>query len=266
VFKRLRIAILLFILFVVAFNELLAGWRSRNWDDPLHVGIWLVNGDGSAATGRYLDTLDSSAFADIEQFFADEARTYGVELDRPFRIRLAGELDEAPPAAPGQGGWLDVLVWSLRMRWFVTGLHFSYDGLTPDVTLFAIYREGGDGVALDRSTALRKGMIAVANVYAIPAMHGSNQLVMAHEMLHTLGAADKYDFATGLPLYPAGFADPDRSPLYPQEKAELMAGRVALGPSEAATAHSLAFATIGPATAYEIGWAGTPPRLPPTIQ
>jgi hypothetical protein len=259
VFKRLRIAILLYILLFVALGQWLASWRSRNWNDPLHVGIWLVNGDGDATTGGYLDTLEGDSFEAIESFFAEQAEAYGLELDMPFRIELAGELDEAPPAAPEDGGWFDVLAWSLKMRWFVTGLHFGYDGPTPDITLFAIYREGGNGGTLDRSTALRKGMIVVANLYASREMHGSNEMVIAHEVLHTLGAGDKYDLATGLPLHPEGLADPDLTPLFPQRQAELMAGRIALGPAEAATPHSLRQVMIGPATAHEIGWTGTPP-------
>lgn len=258
--KRLRIAILLYVLLFVALGQWLASWRSRDWNDPLHVGIWLVNGDGNAATGSYLDSLEPDAFETVERFFADEAEAYGLEVDRPFRIWLAGELDAAPPAPPEDGGWFDVLVWSLKMRWFVTRLHLADDGPTPDITLFAIYREGDDGGTLDRSTALRKGMIVVANIFAIREMHGSNLMVVAHELLHTLDASDKYDLATGLPLYPNGFADPARSPAYPQEAAELMAGRIALGPAEAVTPHSLGQVTIGPATAYEIGWTDTPPQ------
>ena len=258
-FKRLRIAILLYILLFVALGQWLATWRSRDWSDPLYVGIWLVNGDGSAATGSYLDSLERDAFAEIERFFAEEGRPYGVELDQPFRIWLAGGVEKPPPAPPEQGGWFDVAVWSLKMRWFVTRLHLSHDGPTPDITLFAIYREGGHGGTLDRSTALRKGMIVIANLYATREMHGSNQMVVAHEVLHTLGASDKYDLSTGLPLHPQGFADPDRAPLFPQESAELMAGRIALGPAEAATPHSLRQVTIGPATAYEIGWTEAPP-------
>ena len=259
VFKRLRIAILLLILFVVAFSQLLASWRSRDWNDPLLVGIWLVNGDGGATISAYLDSLESNAYEPVERFFAEQAEAYGLALDKPFRIWIAGDLESAPPAPPEQGGWFDVLTWSLKMRWFVTGLHFAYDGPTPDITLFAIYREGGHGGTLDRSTALRKGMIVFANLYAIREMHGSNQMVIAHELLHTLGASDKYDLATGLPLHPHGLADPDRTPLFPQQQAELMAGRIALGPAEAATPRSLSQVIIGPATAYEIGWTETPP-------
>jgi hypothetical protein len=260
VFKRLRIAILLYILLFVALGQWLASWRSRDWNDPLYVGIWLVNGDGSATTDSYLDSLDTGAYQPVESFFTDEARAYGLELERPFRVWLAGRLETPPPAPPADGGGIGVLAWSLRMRWFVTRLHFSYDGPTPDITLFAIYREGGHGGTLDRSTALRKGMIVFANLYATREMHGSNQMVIAHEMLHTLGASDKYDLATGLPLHPHGLADPGRKPVFPQEAAELMAGRIALGPAEAATPHSLDQVTIGPETAYEIGWTATPPR------
>lgn len=254
VFKFLRISILLYILLFVALGQWLASWRSRDWNDPLYVGIWLVDGDGAAATRSYLDALESSAFEPVERFFAEQGEAYGLELDRPFRIWVAGELASAPPAPPEQGGWFDVLTWSLSMRWFVTRLHFSHDGPTPDITLFAIYREGAQGGALDRSTALRKGMIVFANLYAIREMHGSNQMVMAHELLHTLGASDKYDLSTGLPLHPLGLADPDRTPLFPQQQAELMAGRIALGPAEAVTPRSLSQVMVGPATAYEIGW------------
>jgi len=263
VFKFLRIAILLYVLLFVALGQLLASWRSRDWNDSLSVGIWLVNGDGSARTGSYLDSLETGAFAAIERFFAEEGQAYGLELGKPFRIRIAGPLDEAPPAPPDQGGWLGVAAWSLKMRWFVTSLHFRYDGPTPDITLFAIYQEGGQGGTLDRSTALRKGMIVVANLYASGEMHGSNQVVVAHEILHTLGATDKYDLSTGLPLHPLGFADPARAPVYPQAAAELMAGRIALGPTEAVTPASLAEVTIGPATAFEIGWTEAPPQAYP---
>jgi len=140
------------------------------------------------------------------------------------------------------------------MRWYVTRLHWSSDSPTPDVTLLAIYHDSEDGVALDRSTALRKGLIAMANLYAEPRAQGSNRMVIAHELLHTLGATDKYDLATGLPLYPQGYADPARSPRYPQAQAELMAGRIPLAADKAVQSRSLREVTIGPVTALEIGW------------
>lgn len=263
--KRLRIAILLFVLFVVALGELLAGWRSRNWNDPLWIDIWLVNADGSADTQAYLDGIGPEDFASIERFFASQGNRYSVALDTPFRVWVAGQLERPPPAAPDSASWLAVLAWSLRMRWYVTRLNLANDGPTPDITLFAFYRDSSDGGALDRSTALRKGMIAIAHLFARREMHGSNQMVMAHEVLHTLGARDKYDPATGRPLYPDGFAEPDREPAYPQARAELMAGRVPLGPDSVEIPRSLDQVVIGRETAREIGWIEAS-RKSPTIQ
>jgi hypothetical protein len=85
-------------------------------------------------------------------------------------------------------------------------------------------------------------------------MLGSNDVVIAHELLHTLGATDKYDLATGLPSHPAGYAEPERAPLHPQSHAELMGGRIPLSGSRAETPESLRRVVIGPATAREIGW------------
>ena len=260
-FRRFRIAILLYILLFVALGQFLAARRSTDWNSPLWVNVYLVNEQDSPETERYLDSLEPDAFAGIERFFAAEAGRYGVALEEPFRIHLADRLESAPPAAPVDDGWLAVVAWSLRMRWFVTRLHWSSDSPTPDISLFAIYEDGGHGGALDRSTALRKGMIAVARLYAERRMHGSNQMIVAHELLHTLGASDKYNFASGLPMHPAGYAAPDAKPRYPQAKAELMAGRIPLDRDAAAVPESLAQVVIGPATAFEIGWIEDLPQV-----
>jgi hypothetical protein len=260
VLKRFRIAILLYILLFVALGELLARLRATDWDDTLWVDIYVVNGAGSEATEAYLDALAPDAFAAVERFFADQAQAHGLVIERPFGIRVAGKLERALPRVPDAPGMLGAIAFSLKMRWFATRLHWSIDGPAPDITLFAIYHDADSGVVLDRSTALRKGMLALANLFASRSAGGSNQLVVAHELLHTLGATDKYELATGQPLYPLGFADPNRKPLYPQSRAELMAGRVPIDAHDSIMPSSLASVVIGPATAREIGWqdaAGT---------
>jgi len=80
-----------------------------------------------------------------------------------------------------------------------------------------------------------------------------NNFVIAHELLHTVGATDKYD-ANGQPLNPTGLADPNSQPPYPQYKAEIMGGRVALTPNRAEIPKGLEEAVVGYATAAEIGW------------
>jgi len=70
--------------------------------------------------------------------------------------------------------------------------------------------------------------------------------------LHTLGATDKYDLATGYPFVPEGLAEPDRKPIFPQRYAEIMGGRIALARDDAIVPESLKLAVIGPLTASEI--------------
>ena len=79
-------------------------------------------------------------------------------------------------------------------------------------------------------------------------------MVITHELLHTLGATDKYDLATNQPLYPEGYAEPDQQPLFPQEKAEIMAGRIPLSETKAAMPEGLTHTLIGEKTAREIKW------------
>jgi hypothetical protein len=252
--KRIRIAVLLYILLFVAVGDFLTSRRAVSWDDSLWVDVYLL---GSAASQAYIGTLQPDAFEVIETFFAEQGAAYGIDIDSPFRIRVAGQLDRQLPRVPEESGFVSTIIWSLRMRWLVTRLHWNADGPTPDITVFAVYHDNDPNLAIDRSTALQKGMIVVANLYGQRLARGSNQMVIAHELLHTLGATDKYDRATGLPLFPIGFANADRDPLYPQASAELMGGRIPVSATEAAIPNSLSQVVIGPETALEIGWNET---------
>ena len=107
---------------------------------------------------------------------------------------------------------------------------------------------------LAHSLGLQKGTIGVVNAFASPRQAGSNKVIIAHELLHTLGASDKYDPATGQPLFPGGYAKPEASPQLPQELAELMGGRIPLSTTESRIPSSLDEVIIGPATGQEIRW------------
>ena len=89
-------------------------------------------------------------------------------------------------------------------------------------------------------------------------MTGANDVVIAHELLHTVGATDKYDPVTDAPRLPDGLGDPQQQPLYPQRYAELMAGRRMLAPDRWRQPSSLDEVVVGRATALEIRWARTP--------
>ena len=66
--RNLRYLILLLILLAVAVSELLDKTRTTSWEHPLWVRVYAVNGDGRAATDRYIEQLDSNDFDTIETF------------------------------------------------------------------------------------------------------------------------------------------------------------------------------------------------------
>jgi hypothetical protein len=231
-------------------------WRDRlvthSWKEPLWVGIYPLNGDGTAQAQRYLDSLTPQSFAAIEEFFAREARRYGVALAAPVHVELYPPGTQLPPALSRDAGPLGIAWWSLKLRWYA--MHASrVPGRAPSrIRLFVLYHDPSTLPVAPDSHGLQKGLVGVVHVFAAAEMNGSNNIVIAHELLHTVGATDKYDLATGAPLFPSGYGDRDRVPLYPQEEAELMAGRRALSPREFEMPRSLQEVVVGPETAREI--------------
>jgi len=95
-------------------------------------------------------------------------------------------------------------------------------------------------------------MIGIVNAYAGRREASFNNVIIAHEFLHTLGATDKYDPENGLPSFPLGFAEPERNPRYPQRFAEIMGGRIPLADDDAVIPDDLKKVVIGRQTAEEI--------------
>jgi hypothetical protein len=244
--------VLLYVLLFVAAAQFFAARHTTDWDAPLWVDVYVVAGDSEETTQRYLDHLSADEFADAQAFLAREAKRYDVALEQPFRLRIVGQ--HAEPLPELRPGVIGVLWWSLRMRWLATRLQWEREGPSGDIVVFAVFHEPADGIALDRSTALEKGLIAVANLFADREARATNQVVLAHELLHTLGATDKYALASNAPLFPHGYAAPEAKPLLPQTKAELMAGRIPLDELTAEMPNTLRDVVIGPTTAREIGW------------
>ena len=251
--KRLRIAVLLYVLLFVAAGQYFAAKNATDWDAPLWVDIYTVAGDDRSATRSFIESLRPTEFSAAEQFFAREARRYGITLEQPFKLRIVGEYGGELPQLDPSSGPLGVLAWSQRMRWLATRLRWQA-GPSGDIIVFAVFHEPTRGVAVDRSTALDKGFVAIAHLFADREAQATNEIVLAHELLHTLRATDKYSLTTNAPSYPDGYAAPDARPLLPQKKAELMAGRIALDEQRAEMPSDLDEVVIGAATAREIGW------------
>jgi hypothetical protein len=120
--------------------------------------------------------------------------------------------------------------------------------------MFVLYHDPATLDVAPDSHGLQKGLVGVVHAFAAREMTGSNDIVIAHELLHTVGATDKYDLATDQPLDPAGYGDPGQQPLFPQMRAEIMAVRRALSPQESEMPRNLASEVVGPATALEVHW------------
>ncbi|OWQ86244.1 hypothetical protein CDN99_20630 [Roseateles aquatilis] len=252
-FKAIRILILLGILVTAAGTTLIGRWQAQSWKRPQVVTLYPINAAGDAATEAYLQRLDESDFARLEPYFQDQARRHGVALSQPIRIVLGRRVSALPPAPPRDRGVLAAISWSLRMRWWAWR-ETPPSSPVPDVKLFLMYHPPDFSGALPHSIGLEKGRLGLAHLFAARAQQGANEVVIAHETLHTFSATDKYDPATLMPLPPDGYAEPDREPLLPQARAELMAGRIPLRNGEARIPDGLAQTVIGPATAREIGW------------
>ncbi|MEW6271144.1 MAG: hypothetical protein AB1689_17820 [Thermodesulfobacteriota bacterium] len=254
-FRSLRIAVLLVILLVVAVGTWQAKMRIAEWDVPLRVVVYPIAGDDSAATRSYVASVDAATYQPVERYVGEEAERYGIRTSfgQPLRIRVAPRVDALPPPPPIGGNVLQVMWWSLALRWWAWSVD-TYEGLEPDVQLFVVYHDPRERDTLEHSLGLEKGRIGVVNAFASDAMAGMNNVVVAHELLHTLGASDKYDAGTMQPVFPDGYARPDLEPRHPQRFAEIMAGRIPVSDSEAAMPPSLNATLIGEATAREINW------------
>lgn len=252
-FKIFRIFILLLVLAAVALGTWRSKMRSVEWKYALPVNVFLVNGDGREATAEYLRGLKADDFKPIELFMKEEAERYGRASSASIDIRLGGILSAQPPAPPRQGSALEVMFWSLKMRWWAYR-NADVKGPGTQVKLFLLYFDPALTGRVGHSTGLQKGLLGRVNVFATPAMAMQNNVVISHELLHTLGATDKYDPATNLPLYPDGYAMPEQTPLLPQRYAEIMAGRIPLSQTAAEIPSTLNDALIGEKTAREINW------------
>jgi hypothetical protein len=250
--RKLRILIALLVLFFVASTAMLTRFRTTDWDNTLYVTIYPVNGDQSSASSSYIKSLSDESFADIEQYFARQALAYRDIQEKPFTISLAPEVMEVPPSPPHGGNVLQIMYWSMTMRYWAW-THNTQSGPAPDIQIYVVYYDPKVYDHVGHSFGLQKGLVGVVNAFSGRAEGKRNNVVIAHELLHTLGATDKYDLSNNQPLYPIGYADPEQQPRYPQKRAEIMAGRIPITAQHAEQPDHLNQTTIGQATAIETG-------------
>ncbi len=251
-FRRFRIAILSLILLIVALNAYWIDKRIFMWVTTLHVVIYPINADNSNEVQEYIDSLEKKDFDPIENFMREEAELCGLKIDEPIAIHVAPEIKEMPPSLPEKRDAMDAILWSLKTRYWSWQTD-TYD-VPGDVKIYVLYRTFKNEDVREISLGLQKGKIGIVQAPATDTLINQTFLAIAHEMLHTFGATDKYDYETLLPIYPDGFAEPGQKPLYPQRMAEIMAGVIPVSKTEFKKPKNLDEVTLGRKTCSEIKW------------
>lgn len=253
-FKRLRITILLVILAVVAGGTYYQTHAMANWSRPLKLTIYPINGPDSDDVAEYISGLSIENFSAISSFLDEEADAFEVLTTPLVLISLGPEIFSLPPEPPSrQDGIFAIGQWSLALRYWLYQHTSSFGLETRHIRIFVVYHGENNNKPLKHSFGLQKGLVGVVNAFALPDQNAQNNIIITHELLHTLGASDKYN-RDGHPRFPDGYGDPRQNPRYPQDFAEIMGGRVAVSANESAIPYSLDFVVIGEQTAQEIHW------------
>jgi len=252
-FTNARVLILLAVLLAVALITLHQSIHTRSWTNQLDVVVLPIKGDRHLDTEKYIASLSDRNLAEIEHWFVREAERHNLALSHPVKVRLGPEVKSTPPTFPGNGNALNVIYWGLRFRLWAFLNTPDIDSSLTQVRVFVMYYQGEENKPLQHSLGMKKGLLGLVHAFALPEQTAQNNIVIAHEVLHTVGALDKYEF-TGHPIFPNGFANPYREPLFPQRRAEIMAGRIALSHRQSYMANSLKSVVINHYTAAEINW------------
>ncbi len=256
IFRRVRIAILLGILAIVvlyAVKDVTQRRARTSWKRPLQVAFVVIRrGPVDDAVVKEL----AARSHDLESHLKSEMERYR-DGERPFSFSVYGPVDaSSDPPSPAGGGFIDLARASYDSWRYYRDIDQRADVPSAgfDSRIYLVVRppinQRRKSVEGQSEEGGRIGSVAVE---LDSSMIDFALFVATHELLHTLGATDKYD-AMGRARVPDGLGEPDRIPLYPQVFAEVMARNVALSPTEERPPDTLDELRVGAATAREIGW------------
>jgi hypothetical protein len=249
-----RVTLLLGVLALVALYAAHDVWsrRDRNgWRRTLDVAFVLVTQPGVDAGA--VDALRRRA-PDLAARLAGELRRYRPNAPPPFAFTLYGPTPCAEPLPePGDG-----VVGAARYAYALHRFTSDIDGRAGvptrgfDARLYLVLGPPSDRAVVEGASE-QGGRVGLARAELDADTVDLALFVAAHELFHTLGAADHYG-PDGRVLVPDGLAEPDRAPPFPQAFAEIMARNRPLSPTSEVRPESLDELAVGPSTAREVGW------------
>jgi hypothetical protein len=255
-FYRARVSLLLTILVGVmlwAGTDYYQRRARTTWHRSVNVALVLVEREPINTSTIVLLTARAH---ELERRLASEYRRYDGRDFTPFLFEVTGpvKVDQAPPQGHEQS--LLGLFPETYERWRWTrdiDARAGVERSAYDARIYLVMKPAQGGLAFVEGESEYEGRVGVAQADIDPEMIDFALFVAAHELMHTLGASDKYD-AEGRAVFPGGFAEPEKLPLYPQPGAEIMARNLPLAPRCERPPNTLDELFVGDATAREIGW------------
>lgn len=254
-FRGLRIAALLALLVLTclwAVGETRKRGGRQRWKHPLRVDVVLLY-RGAAPAG--MDVLQRSVPA-LERWLTDELHRYRPQshVTRAMSLTVRGPLrvEALPPPPPVEDGLGARVRAYLALRGYLREVdRLALRGAAGELQLYVIVEPPAARVRF--AEGWNAGERSVVQAAIDGGTVDMALIAMGHELLHTVGASDKYG-AAGHAEAPGGLVEPDLSPRYPQRFAEIMVGERPTGPQEGVEATSLATVRVGLQTAREIRW------------
>ena len=230
--------------------------QSRNarthWDHTLSVAVVIVTtAPVEPASVRKLE----ARLGELEALLAREFWRYR-QGPLPFRLVLQGVARAGVPPEPPSGVF-DLARHGYQQWSYLSSIdaQVGLNSARYDSRIYVVARPPADtSIQFVEGYSQQGGRVGIVQVELNEEMVDLVLSVTAHELLHTLGAEDKYD-ATGHTLIPEGLAEPDKHPRFPQRYVEVMTRNRVLSETEERILDDLSQLRVGPLTAREIGWA-----------
>lgn len=250
---------ILLIVLIIAARVYYRDQRKLDWDRTYNVAlVQIVNGSNSN-TERALSSFGKEVIQQsLENWFENEAKRVYKSNIKPFRFHLLGPVfsEELPPSLPtdNDGFWTRYKQTSAFIKYF--GDKLEQTNANPsqfDIKLYIYIYPSDKGLGYEKqhSVGTTRGRFGVVFLPIGKQSAGRTTCLIAHEILHTVGASDKYD-DNHLTIFPDGYFAPEKR--YPQEFAEIMALATPIEKGKEKDADNLDVSRVGEKTAIEVGW------------
>ncbi len=270
--RRIRQSILFILLLSVALWGL-AQWRADHfvfaWDRPVNVLVVAVSDPRAdpledvlrGFLSRFLSTglAFETNLSGIEKWFQAEYARQTLRSSQPIKCTARGPVraERAPPLPPpADAPFLERWKGTREFLGYFEEMgkreHLVLEGYDAVIFVYFYSDEEEARYAGQHSVASRRSRMGVVFSPVGPRHFARCATLLAHELCHTLGATDKYDGDQS--VFPDGFAEPEKSPRYPQSRAEIMALGIPVSASHEVRVGSLLECVVGRKTAEEMGW------------